>query len=182
MGAVAVFNAHGVEGVTMDEIAQESGFGKATLYYYFSSKEEVLKAILETGWKLLLDQMEAMNPEGLTPKRELIDLLKNLSNVVQGNRDLYSFLFKAPTSFPMIKDHIWKEYQGRLYSRISAILEKGVKKGDFVDLPPEFLMKTLGGVFHGLLFMDHGNSQVTDGDLEILLSKILEPQTEESQK
>ena len=38
-GALQVFNTLGIEKTTMDEIANESGFGKATLYYYFSSKE-----------------------------------------------------------------------------------------------------------------------------------------------
>ena len=37
-GALRVFNELGIEKTTMDEIAQESGFGKATLYYYFTSK------------------------------------------------------------------------------------------------------------------------------------------------
>ena len=45
-GALQVFKKHGIDGATMDEIANESGFGKATLYYYFKSKEDVLTAIL----------------------------------------------------------------------------------------------------------------------------------------
>ena len=31
-GALKVFKTHGIEKTTMDEIALESGFGKATLY------------------------------------------------------------------------------------------------------------------------------------------------------
>ena len=31
-GALEVFKASGLEGATMDQIAQNSGFGKATLY------------------------------------------------------------------------------------------------------------------------------------------------------
>lgn len=177
--AVEVFNAKGVEGVTMDEIAQSSGFGKATLYYYFSSKEDVLQAILETGWKKLLECIQSSEHSDLTPKRKLIDLLKNLSQAVQGNKALYTFLFKAPVSFPSIKDEDWKKHQRSLYSTIAGILEEGVTKGDFVDLPSEFLMKTLGGIFHGLLFMGTEGSEVTDHDLELLISKILEPQNEE---
>ena len=46
-GALEVFKASGLEGATMDQIAQNSGFGKATLYYYFKSKEEVLIAALD---------------------------------------------------------------------------------------------------------------------------------------
>ena len=49
-GALEVFKSKGLEGATMDEIANASGFGKATLYYYFKSKEDVLCAILENGW------------------------------------------------------------------------------------------------------------------------------------
>mgnify|MGYP001421282213 CR=1 FL=1 len=36
--ALAVFNRLGIDKTTIDEIAIEAGFGKATLYYYFSSK------------------------------------------------------------------------------------------------------------------------------------------------
>ena len=34
-GALQVFKKNGIDGATMDEIANASGFGKATLYYYF---------------------------------------------------------------------------------------------------------------------------------------------------
>ena len=40
--ALSVFKKQGIEKATMDEIAKEADFGKATLYYYFSSKEEIL--------------------------------------------------------------------------------------------------------------------------------------------
>ena len=46
-GALKVFNDVGIEKTTMDEIAIESGFGKATLYYYFTSKDEVFVEIME---------------------------------------------------------------------------------------------------------------------------------------
>ena len=36
-GALSVFKEKGLDGATMDEIANTSGFGKATLYYYFKS-------------------------------------------------------------------------------------------------------------------------------------------------
>ena len=39
--ALSVFKNNGIEKATMDEIAKEADFGKATLYYYFSSKEEI---------------------------------------------------------------------------------------------------------------------------------------------
>ena len=50
LGALEVFKESGLEGATMDEIAQKSGFGKATLYYYFNSKEDVFSEIIQDGW------------------------------------------------------------------------------------------------------------------------------------
>ncbi|MCK5345643.1 MAG: helix-turn-helix transcriptional regulator, partial [Candidatus Heimdallarchaeota archaeon] len=40
-GALKVFQKQGIEKATMDEIAKEADFGKATLYYYFESKEDI---------------------------------------------------------------------------------------------------------------------------------------------
>ena len=44
--ALHVFKYNGIEKATMDEIAKQADFGKATLYYYFSSKEEIFIEIL----------------------------------------------------------------------------------------------------------------------------------------
>ena len=57
-GALEVFKSNGLEGSTMDQIAQQSGFGKATLYYYFKSKEDVFSAILEDGWENIWESLE----------------------------------------------------------------------------------------------------------------------------
>ena len=56
-GALKVFKVHGIEKTTMDEVAHESGFGKATLYYYYPSKDEVFIDIMVKGWKDLNTNM-----------------------------------------------------------------------------------------------------------------------------
>ena len=44
----------------MDQIAHESGFGKATLYYYYGSKDEVFIDIMVKGWKDLWEGIETL--------------------------------------------------------------------------------------------------------------------------
>ena len=53
IGALEVFKKHGIEKSTMEQIAIQSEFGTATIYYYFSSKEEIFSAILLDGWEKL---------------------------------------------------------------------------------------------------------------------------------
>ncbi len=44
-----LFSEKGTEGTTMDDIAREAEYSKATLYVYFQSKEEIVGAILLNG-------------------------------------------------------------------------------------------------------------------------------------
>ena len=45
--ASRVYQKWGMKKTTMEDIAAEAGKGKATLYYYFKSKEEVFQSVLE---------------------------------------------------------------------------------------------------------------------------------------
>ncbi|MDD9270499.1 TetR/AcrR family transcriptional regulator [Paenibacillus sp. GCM10023248] len=49
--AADLFNAQGYRGVTLSELASRLGMSKKTLYLYFSGKEEIAEAVLETVLK-----------------------------------------------------------------------------------------------------------------------------------
>ena len=51
--AERLFAEKGTEKTTMDDIAKEAEYSKATLYVYFQSKEEIIGAILLSGMVLL---------------------------------------------------------------------------------------------------------------------------------
>ena len=44
--AYALIDADGLEGASMDRIAREAGVSKTTLYNYYPSKEELLRAVI----------------------------------------------------------------------------------------------------------------------------------------
>ena len=50
-GALKSYSKHGIDGMTMDNIASDSDFGKATIYYYFPSKEDIICSLMEMGWQ-----------------------------------------------------------------------------------------------------------------------------------
>lgn len=57
-----VFAARGYEGATMAEVARASGFSKAGVYHYFSSKEELLHGLLKTSLEQVLDDLGNADP------------------------------------------------------------------------------------------------------------------------
>ena len=78
--ALEVFKANGLDGATMDSIAEKAGFGKATLYYYFSSKEEVFLGIMEEGWKSLMESLEIIIQEEQSPRKTFIKILVQIAH------------------------------------------------------------------------------------------------------
>ena len=172
-GALNVFSNLGIEKTTMDEIAVESGFGKATLYYYFSSKDDVFIGIMEKGWKQLWEGIESLIVEEVGPRKKFIGIIREMGKIVTDDKILYGFLFTAPNYIHDSGRQSWKTYQERLYAILQSIIEDGIKKKEFVDLNPGLLMKAIGGLFHQLLI---SNDQVlNDGEFEVMLKNFLKP-------
>ena len=172
-GALRVFHSSGIEKTTMDEIAAESGFGKATLYYYFTSKDEVFIAIMEDGWRQLWEGIESKIVQDVTPRKKFMGIIKKMANIVKCNKILYGFLFTAPNHIQDESKQSWKTYQERLYSILKSIIEEGIKKNEFIDLNPGMLMKAIGGLFHGLLL--ENEDDLRNEDFEIMLKNFLKP-------
>ena len=52
--AIRIFSDCGYRGATMDDIASNAGLAKGTLYYHFTSKEEIFNFIVEEGIQKLV--------------------------------------------------------------------------------------------------------------------------------
>ncbi|MBH91106.1 MAG: hypothetical protein CMG67_03220 [Candidatus Marinimicrobia bacterium] len=171
-GALEVFKSKGIEGSTMDEIALESGFGKATLYYYFKSKEDVFSAILTNGWENLWKDLEPIiSQDNKSPRDTFIQILLSISDNVRSRPGLYEFLFNVPKKINFDSQD-WRSYQERIYSIISTLIEEGIKIGEFPQSKPEVLFKALGGLFMGLVLMGK-DKPVSKKDIENLLNDLI---------
>jgi AcrR family transcriptional regulator len=174
-GALRVFQKKGLDGATMDEIAREAGFGKGTLYYYFESKEEVFCTIMEKGWITLWVGIEEIIHADLNPKQRLLKILNKTVSIIYSDRNLYYFLFSAPKAITHMPENqqTWKSYQNKLYGALLGIIEEGIEQGEFPKLNADLLLRGIGGLFHGLVFMGHDKKLASEEDIEELLSKFL---------
>ena len=171
-GALDVFKARGLEGATMEEIAEESGFGKATLYYYFQSKEEVFSAILENGWQMLWSNLEPIISDTASPRQTFVNVLLKTAETIRSHPGLFEFLFNVPQKIIFDKQP-WKQYQDNLYSTLTNLLEDGVKVGEFPNINAKLLFKAIGGLFMGLVLMGDKKEPISEKDIEELLSQLI---------
>jgi len=176
-GALEVFKSKGLDGATMDEIATQSGFGKATLYYYFHSKEEVFAAILEDGWETLWTSLEPVISGVVGPRKIFINVLLKIAENARNRPGLYEFLFNAPKAIHF-EEQPWKKYQDRMYGTIQGLLEDGVKAGEFPNINPQLLFKAMGGLFMGLVLMGDRKDPVSEKDVEELLNQLIADPTQ----
>ena len=62
--ALEVFSTHGFRGATLDMVAEAAGISKPNLLYYFASKEEIHRTLLERLLDTWLDPLRALDPAG----------------------------------------------------------------------------------------------------------------------
>ncbi len=65
--AIRIFSDCGYRGATMDDIASNAGLAKGTLYYHFTSKEEIFNFIVEEGIQILQDQVLDIQKVDISP-------------------------------------------------------------------------------------------------------------------
>ena len=177
--ALDVFKANGLDGATMDSIAEKAGFGKATLYYYFSSKEEVFLGIMEEGWKSLLASLEVIIQEEQSPRKTFIKILVQIAQNAKQRPNLYEFLFQAPKVINLTEfdDQKWKKHQGKLYSILQGLLEDGIERKEFPKLNSNLMFKAIGGLFTGLIFFgDKKKTDISEEEVEALLNNLISKQ------
>ena len=175
-GALKVFKQQGIEKSTMDEIAKQSDFGKASLYYYFSSKEEIFIALLDRGWKMIWESIEPVIHDRDHPKDTFINTLNIIGGLVRNDPVLFEFLFTAPKALPVNLDEKnieWKKYQTKMYSVLQSLLEEGIAKKEFPKMRPDLLMRAIGGLFHGLFFLGNEKKSMSRATMEEFITTFI---------
>ena len=70
-----LFAKKGLENTTMFDIAEASGKGRRTLYTYFSSKEDVYYAVIESELERLSDKLDELSTRKIKPYDKIIELI-----------------------------------------------------------------------------------------------------------
>ena len=70
-----LFAKNGIANTTMNDIAVASGKGRRTLYTYFSRKEDVYSAVIESELERLSDRLDEVASMKMRPQDKIIELI-----------------------------------------------------------------------------------------------------------
>lgn len=89
--AATIFKNKGFESTTFSDIAVHTGLDRATLYYYFGSKQEIFKEAIEGALNLNLEGMRRIQSD---PRMSTTDKLECLVRMLMVSyHDNYPYLF-----------------------------------------------------------------------------------------
>ncbi len=137
-----IFARFGFEKTTMNEIAMEARKGKSSLYYYFTSKEEVFQAVVEYEAALLHKKLiEAYNQPV-----EFLDKIRNYIQVrfveIMKLGNLYQALRNDFLNHLDFVQQARERYDKLELDFITRVLKQGNESGVFQVENPEAVART----------------------------------------
>lgn len=130
--SLRLFAEKGYDATSIEEITANVGVAKGTLYYHFSSKEEIFEFLIEEGVKLLKNSIEIKTEklENSIDKLKAIVLIqiKILVKYEDFMTIVLSEIWGSGPRSTLCKKHIFEYIQ-----MIEQIVEDGINKKEIID-------------------------------------------------
>jgi AcrR family transcriptional regulator len=153
--AEQLFNEQGFNRTSVDDIVQRVGVAKGLFYYYFKSKDELVKAMVDRMWeKAERDLMAIVEDPGLTAL-EKFERYARANQERKRTKTHYIDVLEGERNVALVH---WMEEEGirRTAPLLTAIVEQGVREGVFDTEYPQEAVE----------FVMRGAMMLLTGDLE----------------
>lgn len=125
------FAHFGFSKVTMDEIAQDVGMGKASLYYYFPTKERLFNAVIQEELDEFVIDAEVIIQKKIKPSEKLIEYVNKRFFYFQrflnlGALSTFSFLHNNA-----VYKKYFKNFEAAEIKLLNKIFSEGMEKNEF---------------------------------------------------
>lgn len=136
--AMQLFADKGYEATSIEEITATVGVAKGTLYYHFSSKEEIFNFLVEEGMKLLKNSIQIKTDK----VSSYIDKIRAII-LIQ-----IKVIVKYESLITIILSQMWGKEERNKRSRqyvfeylniVEKIVREGIEKGEIIDRDPEVI-------------------------------------------
>ena len=142
--AAKLFQEKGYHATTIQDVADEVGMLKGSLYYHIKSKEELLYLVTKEPIRELIERQKKLMESALSPQQKIVEFIRSHLQAFDANYP-HMFVFlqeKASLSKPVQAEVAGNDF--RYEALLEAILHQGVDGGHFrreLDLKND-------GVFH----------------------------------
>jgi AcrR family transcriptional regulator len=168
--ALGLFVEKGFAATRIDEVATRAGVSKGTLYLYYASKEELLKAVIAQRLSSQIAEGARQVAEHQGSCAEL--LLEVLSawweHVFDSDASgVFKLIITEVRNFPEIAEFYFREVVEPGQNLIGGVVRRGIDRGEFQPLPVEAVVQSL--VLPMVMLCIHKHSLGACGAIEAMV-------------
>ena len=171
LAARRLFQVHGLQKVTMDDVAKAIGKGRSSLYYYYKSKDEIFEAVIALDIREMLAAITKAVEKASTTEQKIKSFCESKLLAVREKRSFYIALdagmdANTLSNFNKAKiahHNLIMQKEGAL---LIKILKYGVTNGELLEIDKNninTLIFVLLSSLHGLkreMLMDNSFDKI----------------------
>jgi AcrR family transcriptional regulator len=171
--AQEVFTRFGYAKTTMEDIAREMGKGKSSIYYYFTSKEDIYRAVIEKELQVMKTKILNALSQQTLPREKLKAYVGERMHGLKSLPNLYQVLRVEILTQPDFIVEVRQQTDRAEITIVTDILDGGVADGTFnieeTHLTAIAIVTALKGMEIPLLLSDTGDDNLLEQRLDRLL-------------
>jgi AcrR family transcriptional regulator len=148
--AAGVFAKFGFKKTTVDDIAHALRKGKSSIYYYFSSKEDIFKAVVDREAEALREKIEVILSSSQSTVDKIRAYVKTRMLAVRVMANYYTLIKNNDISNLDLVEKLRSKYDTEEHGIIKKLLADGVASGEFKEMDIELSSVALLTAMKGL--------------------------------
>jgi AcrR family transcriptional regulator len=153
--ASEVFSQKGFDDARMEDIAEQTGLSKGSLYLYFKSKDDLITSILDLAFQREFKQIENLDASEMSATEALekiVDLaLEDFAGMLRLLPVAYEFLALAFRN--RVVQKALKEYFNRYMNVMVPVVQRGIDSGEFRAVDAKQVAIATGAILEGTILL-----------------------------
>ena len=161
-----VFAKYGYRGTRVDDIAEQLGVGKGTIYRYFKDKKTLFVEVFETGMHCLNSTIKESTEVIAEPPQRIKTAVNLFLKYFDNDKEMIEILMQMRSEFKEEYKRICNALYADYIVRIQENLQAGIEQGLFRQMDVEKTAEAMSSMLHGILqtfyYVQGTNESLTD--------------------
>jgi AcrR family transcriptional regulator len=171
------FSKYGIYKTTIDDIARALKMGKSSIYYYFKSKDDIFKAVLDKEVESFGQKIRDAVNNAPGPHEKLKAFGTARTKCLKELKNKYPALKDSYLSDYAFFEEMRKDYDAREIILMKNILQEGVDRNVFmisdIDLTARTIVTVLKGIEYEWTIRENRSDQEIESSIGALMNIFL---------
>jgi len=153
--ATTVFSRLGFHKARIDDIADEAGLSKGTLYLYFKSKDEIIASLLAKLFDRELAALDSLIKDQRPAAERLLEYVEQTTSALHKWQRLLPIMFEflSRISRQSVVQQAFKSYFHSYMEKLTPIIQQGIDSGEFKSEDAHEIAIAVGAIFEGTILL-----------------------------